>query len=434
MCKTFTYGVPLLILSLGCVLGTHAETDTADRQAIDRYWEILVRSPRYGTTFDRVSGHYAKTHDYQKLRIRCHAWVAAEPQNAKSHRLLGMVYREQGDWDSAIASFREAVRLDPDEMLSAYYLGMTVGIFNLPDGIEILEKAVNRVDVRKESIQGRHDFREAMIYLSYYYLFHGKPEKTIQTLDRLEKLFQEDQETKIQIAEILEHINPLRKEALVRFERLAKTSEDESVRLQCLLAAACIRVREESSPEVLRDLEKLLENLQPTSPMLEPVRARLERLVNSYPVSPEVLDFYARWMAHLPDERYKQSKISAFFHLTHKAEQQGDFAAAARFQKQLCRYKHDIENWERLFVLYDMGGEVDQAEKLLPNLVLRQKNFDARLAAIDRMIFRKRLDSVERILDFLEIHDGVRNEILLRRWAVALLRAYHVSSATRCVL
>ena len=55
------------------------------------------------------------------------AEVRLNPNNAKLHINLGLSYRESGQYQEAIASFKEAIRIKPDFAVPHYVLGYTYG-------------------------------------------------------------------------------------------------------------------------------------------------------------------------------------------------------------------------------------------------------------------------------------------------------------------
>ncbi len=48
------------------------------------------------------------------------------PNNANSHYMLGMILREVGEIDEAIASYRKAVELRPDRAVAHHALGQAL--------------------------------------------------------------------------------------------------------------------------------------------------------------------------------------------------------------------------------------------------------------------------------------------------------------------
>ncbi len=371
--------VPLAATLMAMFFVAHA----GETRNVELLWEVLLRSPHYGTTFNWVYGHYQESDTLDQLLSRCERLVEEEPENADYHRLLGMVYRRNGDGASAEKMFRAARRLDPDDSVSAAYLGESlVALKRFPEAVEALEESLKLKPPKT-------DLRKLLLVLIVCYEELGKTQKAAEMQKLFETLFPPEEELNAEIAEIYRAAGQFDK-ALARYELLVSKNDNEFAVARFSLAAADIKFQLGRGREALEDLETLLKRLDPENPMFD-------RMIG-----------------------YRNELLGRLASL---CENKGDFVSAARFQERLHRHSRHSVDVERLFVLYDRAGETDKAELAFFHLALRPGNFEQKLSAIDRMIARGRYDAVERVLDFLEIHDGARDEFLLRRWAVDCFRS-----------
>jgi len=251
--------------------------DTADaqRRVLERYWEILVKSPKRGATFDRVYNHYVDTGQSAILYQDCQTATRDKPNDPGSWMLLGLVAERRSRIDEAAAAFQNAANLEPNNFLPLLYLG---DIFlhgrRIHEAIAALEQAHERLQHHSGS---RNDQRVFLQTLALAYSRFGDSQKSLEVWNRLAALFPNDPDILVQVAESMEFEGKL-DEALKQYRRLVDLTDDRAERVQWLLAAIDMMLRQGNDEEALLELDSLLRFLQSDSYLADAVRDRIDRI------------------------------------------------------------------------------------------------------------------------------------------------------------
>ncbi|MDR0869809.1 MAG: tetratricopeptide repeat protein, partial [Planctomycetaceae bacterium] len=185
--------------------------------AADRYWAILVKSPRKGTTFDRICQSYSE----EELLKKCTEAAQVEPQNAKVFLLLGLAQQKTGKKDEAVQSFEKAKQLNPNDALAPFYQGeILVSQDKLTEAAAVLEEAVKRKPQRV-------DRRAVLSLLAETYQRLKQQKKAAAVWKQLEEFFPDDTEILVQVAETLE-TDGQHDAALDRYKALLNSLEPDS--------------------------------------------------------------------------------------------------------------------------------------------------------------------------------------------------------------
>ncbi|MDR2441436.1 MAG: tetratricopeptide repeat protein [Planctomycetaceae bacterium] len=247
--------------------------EAADREQriIERFWDILVKSPRRGTTFDRVYTYYIDTGHVDQFLERCRNLTEQNPKHSKFWILYGLAAERRGEMEQAAHAFQTATQLDHEDSVAPFYLGeIRIAQGRLREAITALELSVQRKPVRA-------DVRNVLQTLGRTYERFGDSKKSETIWNQLEKLFPDDTEMLVQIAELLESENRY-SEALKRYEKLVEKSNDEFSRVRFMLAIVDIKLQQGYEQDALADLETLLDRLAPESWLAESVRNRIDRI------------------------------------------------------------------------------------------------------------------------------------------------------------
>jgi tetratricopeptide (TPR) repeat protein len=352
---------------------------------VERYWDILVQSPKRGTTFDRVYHYYVDTGHAEVLLADCKKFTEENPKDAKAWMLLGLVAERRGNGTQAVEAFQLATKFDVKDSVAPFYLGeilITQG--RLRDAIAALEQSVERKP-------GRMEIRTILQTLGRTYERFGESRKATEIWNRLENLFPDDPDTLVQIAELLESENRL-EEALKRYEKLIAQTTDEFSRVRFSLAAAEIKLRQGQEQETLRDLDRLLDQLTSDSWIAESVRKRIDRLFVRNNDESGLTDFY---------------------------------------RKRLKRYPNEIESVQRLALTLRRLDHIDETHKLLSETITKlPSNIPLRLTFIDFLIDQKEIPAA---LEQFQTIDRLspNNADYLVRWGQIVLQNKELSESVR---
>ncbi|MGC3959203.1 MAG: tetratricopeptide repeat protein [Verrucomicrobiota bacterium] len=111
---------------------------------VERYEQLLVRSPGKGTAFDKVYQHFFEGEGLEKLAARWQAKANAAGSDAATYwLLLGVLAERQGDGAAAVRHYQKATELKPDDTRAWGALGdAQVASGRLPEAIQSFQKAL----------------------------------------------------------------------------------------------------------------------------------------------------------------------------------------------------------------------------------------------------------------------------------------------------
>ncbi|MDR1963873.1 MAG: tetratricopeptide repeat protein, partial [Planctomycetaceae bacterium] len=362
-----------------------AEQVTQEQQTADRFWEILVKSPRRGTTFDRVYAYYVDTGHAEQLLQYCQNLTEENPKYAKAWMLYGLTAERRGLIEDAANAFQNATQLDSKDTVAPFYLGelrMVQG--RLSEAIDALEIAAQRQPTRTE-------IRAVLQTLGRAYERFGEPQKSAAVWNKLEQLFPEDPEMLVQIAELLESENRF-DEALKRYEKLIATAGDEFSRVRYVLALVDIKLKQGNEQDALENLNKLLDHLAPESWLAESVRDRIERIFIRNNDITGLVEFYR-----------------------------------ARLEK----HSTDFEAVRRLALAMRQLGQLDDARQLLSTTIEKTpSHIPLRLTLIDFLIDLKEIAAA---VEQYQVIDQLspNNSDYLTRWGQLVLQNENVNEESR---
>jgi tetratricopeptide (TPR) repeat protein len=107
-------------------------------------WDKALAQAKEIMKLDAIEGHYAlgdldlDKKNYAEAENEYKEAIAADPKRGKSYLKLGVLYTEQGRDQEADTLFQESLTLDPNSLLSPFYLGRYRVLHSLE-----LEKAEN---------------------------------------------------------------------------------------------------------------------------------------------------------------------------------------------------------------------------------------------------------------------------------------------------
>jgi len=350
-----------------------SDEERRELQVIERFWTLLERTPRRGTSLDRVYGYYVDTGRLEELVARCKELTEKSPDNAKAWLLSGLVLSRRNDDAATAAALEKAMTLDETDLLAPFYLGETyIAQGRLRDAAETLEVALKRAQASLQkntgdrAVLGRDTLAILQTLGRVYERFDDR-ENSTRVWDELEKLFPGDRDILVRIAETLEEEGKF-DEALKRYHRLAEMAKtDNFARVQYALAAADIMVRLGNKQEAIDSFETLLEDMSADNWLSRSIRDRVERI-------------FVR---------------------------QADYAGlAGYYQKRLQKYPNDVDTVRRYAVALLRLSRTEEAKQLLADALERApSNVPLRLALIDLLVADRDFDAVDRhyaIIDEIE--------------------------------
>ncbi|MDR1923515.1 MAG: tetratricopeptide repeat protein [Planctomycetaceae bacterium] len=343
----------------------------------DRFWQILIQSPRRGVTFERVFSSYLDVGAVDVLLSRAEELVLKSPDNPKVYLLLGLICERCGDAAKAVEAYERAVKLEPNDPRAFYYLGeILIAQGKLRDGIDMLELSLQKMPDKTE-------IRPLLILLGKTAQRLGNQKKSAQAWTQLESLYPNNPDIVESIAEILksnEQIN----DAIEQYEaylRRNKVIDYTFVRFKLAVAELKMQVDNEFSP--INDYAMLIDKLNPNSWLAEIVRKHVERYFVERDQSDLLINFY---------------------------------------QDRLKKHPIELRSILELAALLKRLNRLDDAVALLENCVDRfPLEVSARLAMIDIFVMKNRFtDAVDQYKKIDELKPADKNYLLA--WGSLVLK------------
>ncbi|MDR2707079.1 MAG: tetratricopeptide repeat protein, partial [Planctomycetaceae bacterium] len=367
------------------VISVAEESPDQTRLVAERFWEILVKSPRRGTTFDRVYTYYIDTGHAEQFLERCRNLTEQNPKQSQSWILYGLAAERRGEMELAAHAFQTATQLDTENSVAPFYLGeIRIAQGRFREAITALEISVQR----KPS---RADIRNVLQTLGRTYERFGDSKKSEMVWNQLEELFPDDPEMLAQIAELLESENRF-DEALKRYEKLVAQTADEFSRVRYMLAIVEIKQRQGKEQAALADLELLLNRLAPESWLAESVRNRIDRI------------------------------------FVRKGNENG---LAEFYRQRIEKYPADMESVRRLALTLRQLNQMDDARKLLTVTIEKTpSNIPLRLTLIDFLLEQKEIAAAIKQYEAVD-RLTPNNTDYLSRWGQLVFQNTEIDESTR---
>ncbi|MDD3588307.1 MAG: tetratricopeptide repeat protein, partial [Thermoguttaceae bacterium] len=372
-----------LIADQGPVLGkSPLITSEKQNDSLDRYWKILVKTPKSGPVFDQVWKAYADKGEVNVLVARCRKLVVQSPESISCRLLEGLVLARQAAHAEALESWQRASELDPNDVRPFLYRGeLLLSDGNLSQAAAELQQAARRK-------AGPVEQRQIFQLLIRAHVRQNDMQKVQEVCRRYEKVFPDELEAKLHVAEILTGEGKF-SEALDRYEQLIRLcrADDES-RLRYTFEATGLMTRLGRLQDAITTLKTVANVLTEDHWLTGPVQARLEEL-------------------------YRQS---------------GDDAGLARYyESRLVKHPRETETLRRLALLYIQLGRNGDAQRLLEkSLVPAESSVPLRLVLIDLLAGQGDLSAVD--LQCREVlRFAARDSDIVERLGLAILRCETVS-------
>ncbi len=357
-----------------------------EQLAVERFLTLLKKTPRQGTSLDRVYGFYVDSGQLDDFVTSCREATEKSPDDAKAFLLLGLVLARRGDDAGAIAALKKAEELDPADPMASFYLGQVlVPAGQLKEAGEALERSLKRKP-------GRTDLFGVLQLLGRVYERFGDKAKSNGIWKTLEENFPDDLDIQSRIAETLEEENRL-DEALVRYEKLAERSKkDNYARVRFTLSASDILIRLGRKKEAIDRFEKLLTELSGDSWLADSIRDRVERVFVRQADYAGLVDYY---------------------------------------RKRLVDKPNDLETIRRLAVALVRLSRLAEARELLVKTLEKAPNdVKLRLALIDILVHDKDFDEAGKQYEILDKNEPNHPDHLTQ-WGLAVLENKKIDEETR---
>lgn len=266
-----------------------------ERQVVERFVALLEKSPRRGTSLDRVYGYHVERGTLDALLATYRDRTAKDPKDGAAWMILGLLEAQRGRDAAAVAAYRLAETARPTDPMAPYYLGQTLVLVGQPDdAIAAFERAIALRPPRNELL-------EVFQALGRVHQRARHDREALAAWGRLEALFPNDARVQEQIATTLAEEGQL-EDALKRYEALAGTTRDAYRKVQHRLTAADLKVRLGRSEPALADFEAILGQVRPDSWLARDVRRKIENVFLRNDDLNGLTTYYEKRLEREPDD------------------------------------------------------------------------------------------------------------------------------------
>jgi len=388
MLRSFLFLFSLLAAGTACL------AQEADQRILERYWEILTKSPKRSVAFDRVYGHYVDLGQSAALYQDCQMATQEHPTDASTWLLFGLVAERRNKNEQAVGAFQKAAALEPASYLPLLYLGeLLLNQRRVHEAIMALEQAKERL---QNNAGNRNDQRTVMQALALAYERFGNSQKSLDVWNQLARLFPNDPDILVHVAETMEFDGKL-DEALKQYRRLIDITDDHAERIRLSLAAIDIMIRQGSTdskgdPSALDDLDSLLGLVDTESYLADAVRDRIDRIFER--------------------DRDKNRQIEFY-------------------QKRIEQEPNDTASLLRLVKTYHKAEKIAEAEKLLHATIKSSpSNIALRLALVDLLVERNDINGAVEQFQAIDKIVPTQTDYLIR-WGTLVLRNPAMNESAR---
>jgi predicted Zn-dependent protease len=308
--------VPRLVgVALALICAGHALAQTLP-PVVERYEQMLVRSPGKGTAFEKVYQHFFEGEGVEKLAARWQSLAEAGNANAANYWLLrGLLAERQGRNDEAAGFYENVTRLKPGDWPAWQALGdLQVGMGKFAPAIGAFEKAL----AAGASAEARPRLYRQLARSQQR---NFDPAGAIQTW---QKFVAEAPGDPFVIEEAGEALADAERyaEARALFEKLREgAGTDPYQRVRAIIKIAQLEEQQGRSGPARELYESALPLAAEASWMHREVRTRIEELFRRQDDLPGLTDYYTRWLEQHPKDVEAALRLSdALIELNKKKE------------------------------------------------------------------------------------------------------------------
>ncbi len=282
-----------------------SEEEARQIKTTERFLDVLMKNPRYGTALDRVYGHHVEFGTLDKFLLTLKDRASSETDAGPIWMLLGLIESQRGNDAAAVESLQQAYQLRPNDAIASYYLGQAqLRIGQSTEAIASFERAIQRKPARV-------DLLEIFQTLGRVHQRAQRTEQAMEAWQRLESLFPDDPRVLEQIAVTLaEEGQPAL--ALPRYQKLAGLVRDDYRKVVYNITVAELTIKTGGREAGLQALEKVLQDLNPESWLYRDVRRRIDDVFLRSGDQDSLVKYYQSWLTNHPEDVEGMARLAKF--------------------------------------------------------------------------------------------------------------------------
>ncbi|MFN3193202.1 MAG: tetratricopeptide repeat protein [Aureliella sp.] len=396
-------------MALFCCVTTSSILAQSESQIVERYEQILVKQPKYGTAFDRVF-EYHRANESTESFLQSLDTIAEETW--RRSLLRGMIEFRRGETENARTSFEKAAanfggQPQPYQALIALYLAQAYESSNQPEkAIEAYKHALEEASTKSQRL-------EICTSLTDLLSQQRRDTEALEIWNDLETYFEDDPSVLEIIATKLLDNGQL-DEAKTRFLSVAANAPTLQKKVDAEFRVAEIDLEMGDTKASLTRLKSLAKRVHSESWLGERVRTAIETAYIENRDFEGLKQYFADWIEDNPDDAAAVIRSAKLLRNQGSLEQATSMLLDAR-----KRLPSNATIIEALVQLYDTAGESQLAIDTLRQLVTLEPNnpdYLQRLGlfvAADREAdLQQRIEEAESIWRRMIRHKGDASAIL----------------------
>ena len=427
-----------ILLFFSCfilALPAHAaaqDLEVTGEKILERYKLMLNRKPKEGNTFDRLYQLYLEEVGLERMVADYRAETAAKPNSPNPQLILGHILKRLGRNTEAIAAYKRAIELAPNDYFAHLALGETYfALRRHEDSITVLTKAV---DYTTASQAAPLDELIALYKtLGRAYFMRNRVEEATSAWGKIAKIDPENTFARAELADLFRE-QGLYARAIEQHEAIIRLKKDDPYRV-CLSHREIGKIQEEQGDyqNAIQSYDSAIAMTAPGNWLRKDLQRRIvaifasdgewqglvayyrEKLQNT-PNDPELINLLAS--AHIRNQQHDES-VAAYrkglelspADTTLRLELTAALKSAERYDEAVAEYE----------ALVEMQPDNLQIYRELGELYLQLEDENRAKSTYDRMIHREPGNA--------EIHAALADIYASHEWKDAAVAAYEKAAS-----
>ena len=230
-CVITVFMVSLIACLLCLTSVTLAQDETSDAKIIERYKSMLNRTPKEGSTFDRLYQFYLEGAGLDAMVADYQAAAQAKPDDANLQLILGHIHKRLGKDTETVVAYQRAVELAPDDYYPHFTLGqMYATMRRHEDAIRELTKAAELSEETRAA--SPEELMEIYKALGRAYFSRDQVDAAISAWAKIPELDPENIFARIELSDLFRE-QELYEQAIAQHQAIIELKTDDPYRV-CL--------------------------------------------------------------------------------------------------------------------------------------------------------------------------------------------------------
>lgn len=395
---------------VGCLQGVSVQANSAslaDEQSASRedalyqrYLQILLRSPRPGTAFDKVFEYHRDRRSLDQFADELKPPDGQQNDAARSI-VLGLVYQQQQKYAEAAAAFKTATAIEAGNAVAFRLLGEAqLAAEDFDNAAQSLEQALELTASKPEQLT-------IFQTLGRLYQQSRQLDHAVKVYRRLEDAFPRDERILESVADVLQSAGLL-EEALERFQRLEGLASSPQQSIEFSLQAAALEVQLDRHSAARKRLTELSRRVRPGSYLYGRIVEQIEQSYLQQSDLAGLIEYHNDSLQRDPSDVGTMSRLASALLLANQADR-----AEAVLLKAVELAPEDRDLRERLIQILlgrnNVAAAIEQYQQLAQ---LTELSFEQR-AAWGRLVLRNdELSAQEQKSQTLDVWQPLLDEAL----------------------